>query len=172
MGWRKWLFHFTQHLLNHLWNILSSFTPLTSVRKTSINLSLVESHEETDEERLGEPGLFKLETRKLRVNLMAAFWYLWGASWGNGTGLFSEVHNSRVRVSGHKLKRGRFHLDIRKQKFILRISTCWDDLPRKVVESPSLEIFKTWLHKPLSNLVSIWCWECMVGRQKSEDSCC
>lgn len=31
------------------------------------------------------------------------------------------------------------------QYFIVRVSEPWDRLPRKVVDSPSLEIFKTYL---------------------------
>jgi len=47
---------------------------------------------------------------------------------------------------GHKLKHRKFRLNMRKNFFPLR-------LPREVVESPSLEIFKTRLDKVLCSLL-------------------
>ena len=55
--------------------------------------------------------------------------------------------------SVYNLKHRRFHLNMRKNFFTLRVTEHWNRLPREVVESPSLEIFKTRLDKVLCSLL-------------------
>jgi len=57
------------------------------------------------------------------------------------------------RTNGHKLKHGKFHLNMRKNFFPLRVTEHWNRLPREAVESPSLEIFKPRLDAVLCSLL-------------------
>ncbi|XP_059323544.1 triadin isoform X25 [Ammospiza nelsoni] len=103
------------------------------------------------EDRLREMGQFSLEKRRLRGYLIAVFQYLQGACKRAKEGLVTTACSDRE--NGFKLKDVGFSLDIREKVFTVRVVRLWNRLPREVVDSPSLEVFKARLGRTLRYLV-------------------
>ena len=68
-------------------------------------------------ERLRGLGLFSLEKRRLREDLINDYKYLKGRSQVDRTGLFSAVPSDKSRDNVHKVKQRKFHKNMRKNYF-------------------------------------------------------
>ena len=98
-------------------------------------------------------GLFSLGKRRLRGDLINVYKYLKGGGRQvYEARLFLVVHSDRTRSNGLKLEHRKFCTNML-NFFGVRVTEHWNRLPRGVVESPSMEMFKTYLDVSLCNLL-------------------
>jgi len=70
----------------------------------------------------------------------------------------SQVARDRTKGNSLKLCQGRFRSDIRKKFFTERVLEHWNRLPRKELESSSLEVFRRCVDMARRDMVGGWIW--------------
>ena len=96
------------------------------------------------EERLNKLGLFSLERRRMRRNLIEVYKIMTGLDRVDSQSLFpgSITQGHRLKMRGRKFKR-----DARGKFFTQRMVNAWNALPEEVVEADSMTMFKRHLDR-------------------------
>ena len=106
------------------------------------------------EEGLSDLGLFSLGRRRLRGDPIHIYKYLKRAGRQmDEARLFSVVHSNRTRSNGLKTEHGKLCTNMQKNFYMIRVTEHWNRLLREVVESLSMEIFKTQPDADFCNLL-------------------
>lgn len=85
---------------------------------------------------------------------------MWG-SMEERAKLFTVLPSDRTTGNGYKSKYRKFHLSTRKTLFTVRVVESWHRFSREAMETPSLEILKTW--RSTATCFSWPCFEKGVG---------
>jgi len=95
------------------------------------------------ETRLKKLGIYSLERRRLRGDLIETFKILTGTENVNYSKFF-ELADVTSGLRGHSLKlfKPRCRTTVRQNFFSLRIVNEWNKLPLDVMEAPSINMFK------------------------------
>ena len=103
------------------------------------------------EERLRELGLFSLERRRLRGDLIEVYKMMKGIDRVNVQRLFPRVDGAVTRGHNYRIHGGRYRRDVRGRFFTQRVVGVWNGLPAVIVESDTLGTFKRLLDRHMEH---------------------
>ncbi|PLS49478.1 hypothetical protein CYV29_15670, partial [Carnobacterium maltaromaticum] len=99
------------------------------------------------EERLSRLGLFSLERRRLRGDLIEVYKIMRGIDRVDSKRLFPRVGVSITRGHEFKVKGEKFRGDMRGKFFTQRVVGAWNALPAEVVDAGTIASFKMYLDR-------------------------
>jgi hypothetical protein len=99
------------------------------------------------EDRLAVRGIWSLEERRNRADIIETFKILNGLSAIPASSLFEICKDTRTRGHGLKLVKHRSHTDTRKFFFSERVINRWNQLDQRSIEAQSLNAFKSQLER-------------------------
>ena len=102
--------------------------------------------------RLDRLNLFSLETRRLRGQLIETFKILKGFTNVDHQNLFT-INNNRARGNGCKLELKPYNTNVCGNFFTFKICNFWNRLTAEVINSASIEEFKTKLDRVIHTLI-------------------
>ena len=103
------------------------------------------------EERLRELGLFSLEWRRLRGDLIQVYKMMKGIDRVNVQRLFHRVDGAVTKGHNYRIHGGRYRKDVRGRFFTQRVVGVWNGLPAVIVESDTLGTFKQLLDRHMEH---------------------
>ncbi|KAF4800472.1 hypothetical protein TURU_044488 [Turdus rufiventris] len=98
-------------------------------------------------------GVFCLEKRRIKGDLITLYNSLKDGLSQVGISLFFQATSDGMRGHSLKLHQESLRLNIMRNSFIGKMTRHWNGLPREVVESPSLEVFRKTLDMTLGAMV-------------------
>ena len=104
------------------------------------------------EERLKELGMFSVERRFLRGDMIQVYKIFTSIDNIEANKFFVVDHRQETRGHNKKIRKKACHLDVRKHAFSNRVVNFWNGLPQEVVECESLVTFKKKLDRYMDSL--------------------
>ena len=101
-------------------------------------------------ERLRELNMFSLERRFVRGDMIELYKMFSGSDYMDVGTFFTLETENRTRGHEKKIRKQSCRLDLRKYFFSHRVVDFWNALPREVVSSSSLNVFKKRLDEFMS----------------------
>ena len=100
-------------------------------------------------ERLERLGLYTLEFRRMRGDLIETYKIIKGLDTLEAENMFPLMLASRTRGHSFRISGKPFRTEMRKNLFTQRVVDMWNVLPQKAVEAKSLDAFKRELDRAL-----------------------